>query len=116
MSTVPFKRQHMAQTFDYYARAREGLVLVADSGDKIDGVLIATCEPYFFNAKKQFATDIMFVSSGHGVKMLRMFKEWAKAMGADRIIMGVSSEDPRADAFLEVSGFNTTGAMYVFRC
>jgi hypothetical protein len=82
---------------------------------KLIGILFGSLEPFFINRKKSWATDLMFIASGGGPALLRCWKEWAFNNGAERIMMGVSSGDSRADALIELAGFERTGGMYVIR-
>ena len=72
-------------------------------------------EPFFFNKKYSYATDLMFFATGGGVQLWRRFVDWAWEMGAQRILMGVSSGDARACQLLEALGMENTGGMYVIR-
>lgn len=113
MSAIPFCKLSSAQIVDYYITHRDSCPLIATDGDTIIGLLFGSLEPYFFNAKYRYATDLMFFSKGAGPQLWRAFKEWAFQSGADRIIMAVSSGDARADQLLEILGMKTTGGMYV---
>ena len=114
MENVPFDRQSCVKIVEYYVYSKDTLPLIAknDKGD-ITGMLFGSLEPYFFNKKHCYGTDLMFIARGGGPELWRRFKEWAFGLGADRIIMGVSSGDPRACQLLEVLGMINTGGMYV---
>ena len=113
LKEVPFVRRDLVKILEYYMRARESCPLIAVSEGKIVGILLGTLEPFFFNKRRYYATDLFFISNGGGMQLLNAFKEWAWGVRADRIIMGVSSGEDRADTFLELSGFEKTGGMYV---
>lgn len=113
LSDVPFDRASCYKIVEHYIQHRDSYPLVAIDGESIGGVLFGSLEPFFFNKKKSYATDLMFFSKGHGPQLWKKFKEWAFTMGADRIIMGVSSGDERAGQLLEALGMNQTGGMYV---
>jgi len=114
MSDIPFVRVDVAKVLDHGISRRDILTLVAEADDgTINGVLCVEAVPFFFNSKHLYITDLMFISHGGGMQLLRRLKEWAANIGADKIIMAVSSGDPRADAFLELSGLEKTGNMYV---
>lgn len=116
LSHITFVRQDAAKVLDYWVGHRECHPLVAfDDGGKLIGILCAMLEPYFFNKKHFYATDLQFISKGAGMQLLAEFKRWAKIMGAESIVMAVSSGDARADTFLELSGLEKTGNMYVLR-
>lgn len=115
LADIPFDRYDAIKILNHHVRDRTCRPLVAINDDgTINGILIAELAPFFFNKKHTFVTDLCFISNGAGVQLLAALKKWFSEIGADRIIMGVSSGDPRADAFLELSGLEKTGSMYVF--
>jgi hypothetical protein len=113
MSNIPVSRISLVKIIEHYIAHKDCCPLIATDGDTIHGVLFGSLEPYFFNAGKNYATDLMFFSKGYGPQLWRKFKDWAFAVGADRIIMGVSSGDERAGQLLEALGMKQTGGMYV---
>lgn len=113
LKDVPFSRKDTRKVVEYYMRASDCIALIGEYDGEVKGVLLGGLEPFFFNSKKCYATDMLFVSNGAGLGLLRKFKEWAFSRGADRIMMGVSSGDSRAGDFLELFGFEPTGGMYV---
>lgn len=115
MSDIPFERVSAVKIVSHYIDTRDSYPLIATDGVSIHGVLFGSLEPYFFNSNRMYGTDLMFFSTGYGPQLWRKFKQWAFAMGADRIIMAVSSGDERADQLLQVLGMETTGGMYVLR-
>jgi RimJ/RimL family protein N-acetyltransferase len=100
--------QHFIADWQYFAE-------VAVHNGEVCGALFGSIEPHFINSKKGWATDLFFISNGGGPGLLRRFKEWAFANNAERIVMGISSGNNRADKFIELSGFEKTGGMYVIR-
>ena len=115
MSDIYFDRLSASKIIEYYITHKDSLPLVAVEDEKIIGLLFGSLEPYFFNQKKNYATDLLFFSKGAGPQLWKKFKEWAFSVGADRIIMGVSSGDERAGQLLEALGMNATGGMYELR-
>ena len=115
LSDVPIHRPSLSKVLEYVIRSKDTLALVAYNDEKVIGTLAGTIEPFFFNAKKSYATDMFFISRGAGPQLWKEFKEWAFYTGADRILMGVSSGDARAGHLLEVLGMEKTGGMYVLR-
>jgi hypothetical protein len=114
LKDIPFVRKDVARVLDHSIGRRDCLPLVAlNDDDTVNGVLCVEVVPFFFNRKHYYVTDIMFISNGAGMPLLKKLKEWASSVGADKVIMAVSSGDPRADAFLELSGLEKTGNMYV---
>lgn len=116
LADIPFVRKDAAAVCAYFMVHKSCCPLVAhnDRGE-LTGILFASLEPYFFNSKYKYATDLQFISKGAGMQLLAEFRRWAKSVGAERIIVGVSSGDSRADAFLELSGSEKIGNMYVLR-
>ena len=115
LSDVPIDRKSLVKVIEYHSQRRDTIALIAEHEDKIIGVLLGSLEPYFFNAKRFFATDLLFFSQGAGPQLWRKFRDWAFECGADRIMMGVSSGDERACQLLDVLGMESTGGMYVLR-
>lgn len=115
LSDVKFDRQSCVKIVDYYISHKDSLPLVAVKDGKIDGLLFGSLEPFFFNRKKTYATDLMFISGGYGRGLWLKFKDWAFESGADRILMGVSSGDDRAGHLLEALGMKQLGGMYELR-
>lgn len=115
LSDVPFDKKSSTKIVEHYIKARDCCAFITTDGDDVTGLLFGSLEPFFFNQKKTYATDLMFFAKGHGSDLWKMFKAWAFARGADRIIMGVSSGSERADNLLDVLGMTKTGGMYVLR-
>jgi hypothetical protein len=116
MSDIPFIRADVVRVLDYCISRKDTLPLVAINDDEeLVGILCVELVPFFFNKKKSYITDLMFISKGAGIQLLKEMKVWAEAVDADRIMMAVSSGNHRADAFLELSGLEKTGNMYVLR-
>lgn len=116
LSDIPFDRKSSFQIVQYYIEHKDSLPLIAVEDDgTLKGLLFGSLEPFFFNQKKSYGTDLMFISGGAGHKLWRKFKDWAFEMGADRVIMGVSSGEQRAGQLLEALGMKQTGGMYELR-
>lgn len=116
LSDIPFVRKDCAQVLTAFMSSRDCYAKVAVRDDKITGLLFASLEPFFFNKRAAWASDLLFISNGGGAQLLKDFKCWATAAGAHKIITGVSSGDERADQLIETLGFEKTGGMYVFHC
>lgn len=115
LNDIKFDRASTVKVLEYYILSTDSLALLSFHNDKINGMLIASLEPFFFNKRETYATDLFFISNGAGPRLWKKFKEWAFASGAKRIVMGVSSGDARAGQLLEALGMETTGGMYVLR-
>lgn len=114
LKDVPFCRKSSAKIVEHYIKHRDCLPLIVTDEVTVEGLLFGGLEPYFFNAKRVYGTDLMFFSKGgYGGALWKRFKKWAFAQGADRIIMGVSSGIEHADHLLDVLGMTKTGGMYV---
>lgn len=114
MKGIDFVRMDFLKVIEHYMQARDCFSQVAvGKDDEIVGMLFGTLNPFMFNRKAKWASDLFFISNGAGPALLRRFKEWAEYCGADRVVMGVSSGDPRADRVIELSGFTQTGGMWV---
>ena len=113
---VKWVRTDMVKTIEYLLKSRDSSLFVAYNGrQELIGTIGGTLSPHMFNSRAVWASDMFFVSHGAGPALLRHFKDWALGSGAERIVMGVSSGDARADHLLELSGFEKTGGMYVIR-
>lgn len=115
MSDVKFVRPDCAKVVEAYMGSGDCFAEVVIKDGELIGLLFGSLQPHFINRKATWATDLFFIANGGGNILLRHFKEWAFGCGAERIIMGVSSGDSRADALIELSGFDRTGGMYVIR-
>lgn len=115
MKEIPFHRPSAVKIVEHFIGSRSTIALLSVEGMELKGLLFGTLEPFFFNQKKTYATDLMFISKGGGPALWKTFKEWAFDAGADRIMMGVSSGNERADQLLQVLGMTQTGGMYVLR-
>lgn len=112
MSDIPFERKDFVKVAEYYLLSNDCIALIAEDNE-VRGVLLGGLEPYFFNSKRNYATDLLFVATGGGPQLWKKFRDWAFEVGATRIIMGISSGDPRAGQLLESLGMESTGGMYV---
>ena len=115
LSDIKFDRDSCRKIVQHYIEHRDSLPLIATDGEKLGGLLFGSLEPFFFNRKQTYATDLMYFSEGYGPQLWKRFRDWAFELGAKRIIMGVSSGDPRAGQLLEALGMSTTGGMYELR-
>jgi hypothetical protein len=115
LSDIPFDRKSMIKILEYYMQAKDSLALLAEEHGVVYGILLGSMEPFFFNQRKSYATDLMFFATGGGVQLWKRFVDWGWSRGADRIMMGVSSGDDRACQLLEALGMENTGGMYVLR-
>jgi hypothetical protein len=116
MSDIPFDRPSVSKVVEYFILNKDYQPLIAvDEEGELRGLLFGSLEPYFFNRKRCYGTDLLFISKGAGPQLWRNFKDWAFNSGADRILVGVSSGDPRSDQLLEALGMTSTGGMYELR-
>ena len=88
-------------------------VLVAeDSEGVIRGVLLATLDRFFW-CKKFYASSVHFVATGGGAALVNAFKHWAATRNCECIIEAVATDDARAEAFMEATGFERRGGALV---
>ena len=87
-------------------------VLIAEEDGQIKGVLLAQMD-HFFWSKEPYASDVHFIATGGGPALLNKFKDWAARKRCKCIIMAVATDDPRAELFLKVSGFERRGGALV---
>lgn len=112
LSDIPFDKGTMTRTIDYYLSNPKHVIFVYCVEDKITGVLMGNIEPFVFNDKRQWATDLIFVARSGGAWLLKKFISWAKLYKIDRIVMGVSSANERAGELYTTLGMEQVGGMY----
>lgn len=114
LKDIPFDVSSMTQVINYYIGMPKHVVFVyTDGDDKIRGVLMGSIEPFMFNKKRNWATDLVFVADAGGAWLLKKFISWTKLYNnVDRIIMGVSTGNTRSDALYTAMGLQRTGGMY----
>lgn len=115
LSDVPIDKPSLSKIVEWYVTHRDCYPVIVADDQEVHGILFGSLEPYFFNRKRSYGTDMIFAANRDGDKLWKKFKQWAFANGADRIIMGVSSGVERSDRLLEVLGMTKTGGMYVIR-
>lgn len=114
LSDIAFDRQSMTQCIEYYiAEPRHVIFIYVTEHKELKGVLAASAEPFMFNKKRRWATDLLNVAEEGGAWLVKRFISWAKAQRVDRIIMGVSTGDERVDLLYEAVGLHRTGGMYM---
>jgi len=113
---IKFDRASTAKMVNHTILAQDFCHFIAhDDKGEVVGLLIGMLEPYFFNQRKYYATDMLFISQGQGPQLWRAFRDWAFATVAVEIIMGISSGEERSGQLLEILGMEKTGGMYVLR-
>jgi hypothetical protein len=116
LSDIPFDRLSMSKAINYYVSMPKHIVFVyEDAKSTITGVLMGSIEPFMFNEKRKWATDLLHVSTQGGPWLMKRFFAWAKLHKVDRIIMGISTGDPRADQLYTEMGMDRKGGMYMNR-
>ena len=113
LSDIPFCKDTMFSSVSYYIATSRHVVFLNKVDDEITGVLMASVEPFMFNAKRRWATDLVFVADKGGAWLLKRFISWAKAQKVDRIFMAVSTGLSIADRLYQSVGMTRTGGMYV---
>lgn len=112
LKDMPFDKRSMSSAVRYYIDTPKHQAFVYTKDNKITGVLLGSIEPFMFNEKRSWATDLLFVADEGGLWLLKRFVAWAKQFGVDRIIMGISSGDDRAHRLYESVGLVYLGNMY----
>lgn len=112
LSDIPFDRTSTRQAVEYHIGMKKHCAYVY-STDKVEGVILGSIEPFLFNKKRNWATDLLFVADKGGAQLLKRFHAWAKAYKVDRIIQGISSGNPRAEELYKLVGMEHVGGMYV---
>jgi hypothetical protein len=111
---IPFCRQSVIELCTVTIKSKSGVGFLCYDDDKeLRGVLLGVEEPVFFNQNVNYATDLLFVAEAGGPGLLSRFFGWAKSRNVDRVIMGISTNDDRAEQFYEIMGMTRIGGMYV---
>jgi hypothetical protein len=113
LSDIAFDRYSMTKCIEYYIGMPKHLALVNVEKGAITGCLLGSIEPFMFNKKKFWATDLLNVASSGGLWLTKHFLKWAKMHKVERVIMGVSTNDERSDRLYEALGMQRTGGMYM---
>jgi len=116
LSDIPFDRGTMTKVIDYYIGMPKHVILVYDKAGDITGVLAGSIEPFMFNEKRKWSTDLLNVSHSGGIWLLKRFIEWSKMHKVDRIFMGISTGMARSEALYEAVGLTRVGGFYVLNC
>ena len=94
-------------------------LLQAEIGTRVIGGLIGVVAPHPWSPALGASIESFFVLPEHrgslaAVKLLHGFRRWAKAQGAVRMYIGVTSgrDIERADKFLKRFGFHFSGGNY----
>lgn len=114
---LAFDRLCVAQILEYHIASRDAILLISVKDDgTVTGLIAGSVEPFEFNTKIKYATDMWLISKGgRGNILVSRFKKWARSKGAARIIIGVSSSSQRADTLLSKQGFEKVGGIHVLR-
>lgn len=114
LKDIPFDRRSMVKCTEYHITQPKHACFVYIDDDKLlRGVLMCSIEPFMFNEKRKWATDILNVADAGGAWLVKRFISWAKHHRVDRIIMGVSTGNTRVDELYKAVGFENTGGMYM---
>ena len=90
-------------------RPWENIVLISD-----DGFLLGTLAEYPYAAAR-YAIDVAFYAQGSGRSLLKHFQAWAERKGAKEVVIVNSFGQSRTDKFLQATGMQNVGGMYVLR-
>lgn len=121
---VPFSERKFTTTYARMVRSKNTLSVTAELNGRPVGLMGAKVGEYFLGEGWRIATNYIFyvspdvrgtfVGGRIAVKLLRIFVEWAHAVGANEINMhAVSGIDPaKTDKFLRNAGFQPYGGNY----
>jgi RimJ/RimL family protein N-acetyltransferase len=95
------------------------LVAVAEEGDELVGVVIATIEPSMFSANTHAAMHVWYVrpkyrGSRAAYRLARVYRDWARLMGVRTAYFDVNSlvNNDLAGRIAEKLGFSHIGNSY----
>jgi hypothetical protein len=113
LEDIPFSVKDMTGAVNFYLKMPKHVIFIyEDSASKLRGVLMGSVEPFMFNQRRSWATDLLFVSEVGGAWILKKFISWAKLYKVDRIMMGVSTRNERSDDLYHALGLEQMGGMY----
>ena len=113
LTDIPFDKESMAEVVNYYVGMPKHVVFMyEDDAKQVRGVLIGGLDPFAFNKKRYWASDLIFVANAGGAWLMKRFIAWSKLYKVDRIIAGVSSGAIDADELYTALGFTRVGGMY----
>lgn len=116
LADIPFDRGTMTKAIDYYIGMPKHVVFVNEKDGNVTGVLAGSIEPFMFNEKRKWSTDLLNVADEGGVWLLKRFIEWSKMHKVDRIFMGISTGLERSEALYEAVGLERVGGFYALNC
>ena len=79
-------------------------VFVAEDNGNICGFIVLTEMSCPWNNSHRYLTDLLFLASKGGIKLIRTAKTLAKKNGMGSIVLSVSSKKSRSDKFLNHIG------------
>jgi len=112
LADIPFDKQSMRHAVEYYITFPKHVCFIYEKNEQLRGVIMGSIEPFMFNEKRKWATDLLNVAQEGGPWLLRRFFEWAKSHRVDRIFMGVSTGNDRSNQLYEAMGMERLGGMY----
>ena len=113
LSDIPFDRGTMARAIDHYIAYPKHVVFIHEKDGEIKGVLAASVEPFMFNAKRKWATDLLNVAEEGGLWLIKKFLKWAELYKVDRVFMGISTGIERSERLYEAVGLERVGGFYM---
>ena len=84
-------------------------VFVAEEHGNICGFIVLTEMACPWNSKHRYLTDLLFLASKGGIKLIRTAKTLAKKKDMKSIVLSVSSKKERSDKFLNHIGQHIGG-------
>ncbi len=96
-SKLRYNDAKAASLFDMLVDNPNGIVLLAEDGDKIIGMMAGFASPHFFSFQL-FASDfVLYIDPAHrggttAMRLIKNFEQWAIELGVAEIVLGVSTE------------------------
>ena len=113
-SWVPFSSAAMRKSLLIMDRRPDYQVFVAKKDGEICGLLVGGIDTVIYG-NTRIASDIEFVAEAGGNELIKVFREWAIAMGAKVRLMADSNggrEDSK-DRFFRMNGMDRIGGLYM---
>lgn len=99
---VPFEPDDFAETVTQQIMDSSRLMLVTDD---LTGMFAGISAPFFFNYRERYVAELFWwmeeSARGRGLELLRGFEEWARSMGASKLVLSFDARTKQHRRFLE---------------
>lgn len=117
---LPYDRDKVHRLIiDHLDHPEDCFLHIAEVDGRPAGLLMGMLSDYFFCGESIASDEAFFVEPEHrgtsaAVRLLRAFRQWAKARGAAELCLGVSTRvaADRTGRFYERMGLTQVGAIY----